>query len=83
MHALAAATDDEAAIGYQSSLHSWPQLIQHVAKDVWGIEQLHCYQIQIIQALISGATPMKRRALLCVKTGGGKSAIVQITATIM
>eukprot|EP00978_Attheya_sp_CCMP212_P016509 scaffold43308_cov37-Attheya_sp.AAC.1 len=86
-HTLAAADaahdNDEAAVGYQSPLHSWPQLIQHVAKDVWGIAQLHRYQIQIIQALISGASPMKRRALLCVKTGGGKSAVVQITATIM
>ena len=84
-HALAANNDDddEAATVYQSPLHSWPQLIQHMAKDVWGIKQLHRYQIKVIQALLSGATPMKQHALLCVKTGGGKSAVVQITATIM
>jgi hypothetical protein len=74
---------DEAGLGYQSPLHSWPKLIQQVANDVWGLPRLHRYQLKIIQTLISGATPMKRRALLCVKTGGGKSAVVQVTATIM
>ena len=64
-------------------VHSWTKLIQRVAKDVWGIDKLYPYQIRIIEALISRATPLERRLLLVIKTGGGKSAVVQVTATIM
>ena len=39
--------------------HTWAQLIQHVAKDVWGSEQLHPYQIHIITAFLSESTPMQ------------------------
>jgi alpha-beta hydrolase superfamily lysophospholipase len=40
-------------------VHSWTKLIQRVAKDVWGIDKLYPYQIRIIEALISGATPLE------------------------
>jgi hypothetical protein len=61
----------------------WASIIQNVASDVWGIQSLHQYQLHIIELLVSANTCHKRRALLCVKTGGGKSAVVQMVATIL
>jgi hypothetical protein len=44
---------------------------------------LHAYKLKIIlEVLVSSAMHMMCHALLCVKTGGGKSVVVQITATI-
>jgi hypothetical protein len=37
----------------------------------------------IIELLVSANTCYKRRALLCVKTGCGKLAVVQMVATIL
>jgi superfamily II DNA helicase RecQ len=74
---------DEPFVGLPPTLHSWDKIIKHVAKDVWGIDSLHPYQLKIIKTLVAGVTPLKQRALLCVKTGGGKSAVVQIAAAIL
>jgi hypothetical protein len=54
------------------SEHLWASIIQNVASDVWGIESLHQYQLDIIELLVSAETYHRRQALLCVKTGGGK-----------
>jgi hypothetical protein len=64
-------------------VHSWRSIIENAATDVWGIQQLHEYQFKIIELLVSGPTAVSRRALLCVKTGGGKSAVVQMVATLL
>eukprot|EP00978_Attheya_sp_CCMP212_P021157 scaffold61429_cov34-Attheya_sp.AAC.2 len=65
-------------------VRSWRSIIQNAATDVWGIQQLHEYQLKIIELLVSGPTAVSRRALLCVKTGGGKSAVlVQMVATLL
>ena len=76
-------SEDKCSVVLTAPRHSWDDIIKHVGKDVWGIDSPHLYQYKIIKTLVAGASPLKRRALLCVKTGGGKSAVVQITAAIL
>jgi hypothetical protein len=76
-------SEDERSVVLTAPRHNWDDIIKHVGKDVWGIDSPHLYQYKIIKTLVAGASPLKRRALLCVKTGGGKSAVVQITAAIL
>ena len=60
----------------------WSEIIQEIDIDVWGIENLFPYQLFIIKWLVSGNIAEKERSMLCVKTGGGKSAVMLLTTKI-
>ena len=50
---------------------------------MYGDYVVFSYYVSIIEPLLSGNTPADRRKIPCVKTGGGKSAVMLVTIIIL